>query len=180
MNSFYFQCAAESQSSLQLSLGSSRKAFVSVRRPQEPLQGRLHLSIHKNQTRSKYFVFLFSENHLFVAYFASTCKVFFFKDQSDVYHKELPRVHQKQNLALSLSLDLNQLVLQAQNTSVGATLRKTLRCFDTLFSETIPIFFIRLSANILNVLHSKDAIKFKLKCASHECMAVRINLEKLA
>ena len=28
---------------------------------------------------SKYFVFLFSENHLFVAYFASTCKVFFFK-----------------------------------------------------------------------------------------------------
>ena len=91
--------------------------------------------------------------------------------------QELPRVYQKQNLALSLSLDLNQLVLQAQNTSVGATLRKTLRCFDTFFSETIPIFFIRLSANILNVLHSKDAIKFKLKCTSHEYMAVRINLE---
>ena len=77
-----------------------------------------------------------------------------------------------------LSLDLKQLIPQAQNTSVGATLRKTLRCFDTFFSETIPIFFIRLSANILNVLHSKDAVKFKLKCTSHECMAVRINFLK--
>ena len=32
-----------------------------------------------------------------------------------------------------LSLDLNQLVLYAQNTSDGASLRKTLRCFDTVF-----------------------------------------------
>ena len=55
----------------------------------------------------------------------------------------------------SLSLDLNQLVLQAQNTSVGATLRKTLRYFATFLSETIPIFFVSLSANIFNVLHSK-------------------------
>ena len=41
--------------------------------------------------------------------------------------------------------------------------------FRYSFSETIPIFFIRLTANIVNVLHSKDAKK---------CM-VRINLEKL-
>ena len=42
MNSFYFQFGSESWSCLQLSLRSSRKALVSVRRPQEPLQGRLH------------------------------------------------------------------------------------------------------------------------------------------
>ena len=42
--------------------------------------------------------------------------------------------------------------------------------FRYSFSETIPIFSIRLSANIVNVLHSKDA---------KNCM-VRINLEKLA
>ena len=47
-----------------------------------------------------FFVYLFSENHLFVAYFASACKVFF-KDKSDFYHKDLSRVYQKQNLALS-------------------------------------------------------------------------------
>ena len=79
MNSFYFQCVLQNRSLLcscpwvrharRLSLcddpGSHFKEdctflFIRIR----------HLS--------KYFVFLFSENHLFVAYFASTCKVFFF------------------------------------------------------------------------------------------------------
>ena len=39
--------------------------------------------------------------------------------------------------------------------------------FQYSLSETIPIFFIRLSANIVNVLHPKVATKFKLKCTSH-------------
>ena len=41
----------------------------------------------------------YSENHLFVAYFTSTCKVLL-KDKSDFYHKDLSRVKQRQNLAL--------------------------------------------------------------------------------
>ena len=67
---------------------SSRKAFVSAWRPQEPFQGRLDHFIS------------FSANHLFVASFASKCKPLD-KDQSDFYHKDLVRVYQKQNLALS-------------------------------------------------------------------------------
>ena len=54
--------------------------------------------------QSRYFLADFvSEKHLFVAYFASKCKLLD-KDQSDFYHKDLLRVYQKQNLALSLSL----------------------------------------------------------------------------
>ena len=104
------------------------------------------------------FRLLFSENHLFVAYFASTCKVFFGRSVWSLPQR-VTKSLSKTELS-SLSLDLNQLVLQAQNTIVGATLRKTLRCFDTFFSETIPICFVRLSANILNVLHSNDTIKY--------------------
>ena len=44
---------------------------------------------------------------------------------------------------------------------------KDLKVFQYSFSETIPIFFIRLCANIVNVLHSKVATKFKLKCTGH-------------
>ena len=70
---------------------------------------------HMNKTVEDFFLVDFvSVKHLFVAYFASKCKLFD-KDKSDFYHKDLLRVYQKQNLALSLSLslslDLNQLVL---------------------------------------------------------------------
>ena len=50
------------------------------------------------------------------------------------------------------------------------------KVFRYSFSETIPIFFNRLKSdfvlvhfnvNIDNVLHSKYAIKFILKCTSH-------------
>ena len=41
---------------------------------------------------------------------------------------------------------------------------KDLEVFQCSFSETIPIFFIHLSANIVNALHSKVATEFKLKC----------------
>ena len=44
--------------------------------------------------------FRFFRSFLFVASFASKCKLLN-KDQSDFYHKDLVRVHQKQNLALS-------------------------------------------------------------------------------
>ena len=54
--------------------------------------------------RDNYFLVDFvPEKHLFVAYFASKCKLLD-KDKSDFYHKDLLRVYQKQNLALSLSL----------------------------------------------------------------------------
>ena len=52
--------------------------------------------IRINQSR----YFLVAEKHLFVASFASKCKLFD-KDDSDFYHKDLVRVYQKQNLALS-------------------------------------------------------------------------------
>ena len=45
--------------------------------------------------------FRFFRFFLFVASFASKCKLLS-KDQSDFYHKDLVRVYQKQNLALSL------------------------------------------------------------------------------
>ena len=49
-------------------------------------------------SQSRYF--LVAEKHLFEASFASKCKLFD-KDDSDFYHKDLVRVYQKQNLALS-------------------------------------------------------------------------------
>ena len=52
--------------------------------------------IRINQSR----YFLVAEKHLFVASLASKCKLFD-KDDSDFYHKDLVRVYQKQNLALS-------------------------------------------------------------------------------
>ena len=54
--------------------------------------------------------------------------------------------------------------------------------FQYGLSETIPICFIRLSANIVNVLHSKVATKFKLKInvlVMVVCM-IAINFEKIA
>ena len=49
---------------------------------------------YKNKTLGYFFVNFVQE---FVGYFASNCKMF----ESDFYHKALPRVCQKQNLALS-------------------------------------------------------------------------------
>ena len=92
-----------------------------------------------------FLVDFFSVKRLFVAYFASKCKLFD-KDKSDFYHKDLLRVYQKQNLALSLSLslDLNQLVLYSENMSVGSSLRKTLRCFNTVFRRPYRYFSFAL------------------------------------
>ena len=55
------------------------------------------------KTAPLYFMFgrFLSEKHLFVAYFASKCKLLD-KDKYDFYQKDLLRVYQKQNLALSL------------------------------------------------------------------------------
>ena len=75
--------------------------------------------------------------------------------------------YQKQNLALSWFKPGSTL---SPKYECWCEFEKDLKVFRYSFSEIIPIFFIRLSANIVNVLHSKDAIK---------CM-VRINLEKLA
>ena len=123
---------------------------------------------HKNKTVEIFFLVDFvSVKHLFVAYFASKCKLFD-KDESDFYHKDLRRVYQKQNLALSLSLSwfkpASALIWKCE---CWCEFEKDLEVFQYSFSETIPIFFIRLSANIVNVLHSKVATKFKLKCTGH-------------
>ena len=115
-------------------------------------------------SQSRYF--LVTEKHLFEASFASKCKLFD-KDDSDFYHKDLVRVYQKQNLALSWFKPASTL---SSKYECWCEFEKDLKVFRYSFSETIPIFFIRLTANIVNVLHSKDAKK---------CM-VRINLEKLA
>ena len=76
-------------------------------------------------------------------------------------------VYQKQNLALSWFKPASTL---SSKYECWCEFEKDLKVFRYSFSETIPIFFFRLSASIVNVLHSKDAKK---------CM-VRINLEKLA
>ena len=56
---------------------------------------------HTNKSVGIFFGrFRFFRSFLFVASFASKCKLLN-KDQSDFYHKDLVRVHQKQNLALS-------------------------------------------------------------------------------
>ena len=123
---------------------------------------------HTNKTVEIFFrVDFVSVKHLFVAYFASKCKLFD-KDKSDFYHKDLLRVYQKQNLALSLSLSwfkpASALIWKYE---CWCEFEKDLEVFQYSFSETIPIFFIRLTANIVNVLHSKVATKFKLKCTGH-------------
>ena len=95
-------------------------------------------------TRDKYFLVDFvPEKHLFVAYFAWKCKLLY-KEKSHFYHKDLLRVYQKQNLALSLSLDLKQILLYYENTSVGTSLRKTLRCFNTVFRRPYRYFSFAL------------------------------------
>ena len=119
--------------------------------------------------QSRFFLVDFvSVKHLFVAYFASKCKLFD-KDKSDFYHKDLLRVYQKQNLALSLSWfkPASALIWKYE---YWCDFEKDLEVFQYSFSETIPIFLIRLCANIVNVLHSKVATKFKLKCTSRGSM----------
>ena len=121
----------------------------------------------KSKTVEIILVDFVSEKHLFVAYFASKCKLLD-KDKFDFYHKDLLRVFQKQNLALSLYLSwfkpASALIWKYE---CWCEFEKDLEVFQYSFSETIPIFFIRLSANIVNVLHSKVATKFKLKCTGH-------------
>ena len=80
----------------------------------------------------------------FFAYISLICGVlcvemqcFFFKDKSDVCHKDLPRVYQKQNLALSWFKPVST---SSYKKRVGASLRKTLRCFNTVFWRPYQFF----------------------------------------
>ena len=121
----------------------------------------------RNKTQSRYF---WSIYFLKITYLWRTLRRrarCFFKDKSDFYHKDLPGVYKKQNLALSRFKPASTL---SSKYECWCEFEKDLKVFRYSFSETIPIFFFRLSASIVNVLHSKDAKK---------CM-VRINLEKLA
>ena len=124
---------------------------------------------HKNKTQSRYFLSIY---FLKITYLWRTlrrhARCFFFLKISlhDFCHKDLPRVYQKQNLALSWFKPASTLSSKYECCS---EFEKDLKVFRYSFSETIPIFFIRLTANIVNVLHSKDAKKYM----------VRINLEKL-
>ena len=108
-----------------------------------------------NFIRDNYFLVDFvPEKHLFVAYFASKCKLLD-KDQSDFYHKDLLRVYQKQNLALSLSLSLSWFKSASAliwKYECWCEFEKDLEVFQYSFLETIPIFFIPLSADVVNVL----------------------------
>ena len=54
-----------------------------------------------------------------------------------------------------------------RNAKPGNHLKKDLEVFQYSFSETIPIFFIPLSADVVNVLHSKVATEFRLKSSGH-------------
>ena len=139
--------------------------------PESHFKEDFTILFHKNLTQSRYFfVYLFSENHLFVAYFASACKVFF-KDKSDFYHKDISRVYQKQNLALSWFKPASTLCSKYEWL---CEFEKDLKVFRYGFSETIPIFFIGFSANILMFYIQK------MNCVSHGFMAVRIDLKNLA
>ena len=114
--------------------------------------------------QSRYFLGDFvSEKHLFVAYFASKCKLLD-KDESEFYHIDILRVYQKQNLALSRFKPASTLTSKCE---CWYEFEKDFEVFRYSFSETIPLFCIRLSTNIVNVSHSKVARKFELKCTSH-------------
>jgi len=104
-----------------------------------------------------------SEKHLFVAYFASKCKLLD-KDESGFYHKDILRVYQKQNLALSPFKPARTL---SSKYECWCEFEKDFRVFRYTFPETIPLFCIRLGANIVNVSHSKVVIKLELKYTSH-------------
>ena len=117
----------------------------------------------KNKTVEIILVDFVSEKHLFVAYFASKCKLLD-KDESEFYHKDILRVYQKQNLALSRFKPASTL---SSKYECWCEFEKDFKVFRYSFSETIPLFCIRLSANIVNVSHSKVARKFELKCTSH-------------
>ena len=112
----------------------------------------------------RYFLVDFlSEKHLFVAYFASKCKLLD-KDESEFYHVDILRVYQKQNLALSRFKPASTLSSKCE---CWCEFEKDFEVFRYSCSETIPLFCIRLSTNIVNVSLSKVARKFELKYTSH-------------
>ena len=114
--------------------------------------------------QSRYFLADFvSEKHLFVAYFASKCKLLD-KDESEFYRKDILRVKQKQNLALSRFKPASTLTSKCE---CWCEFEKDFEVFRYSFSENIPLFCIRLGTNTVNVSHSKVARKFELKCTSH-------------
>ena len=138
--------------------------------PELYYKGDCTILFHKNKTQSRDFLSIY---FLEITYLWRSlrrhARCFFFLKISLHYfcHKDLPRVYQKQNLALSWFKPASTLSSKCECCS---EFEKDLKVFRYSFSETIPIFFIRLTANIVNVLHSKDAKKYM----------VRINLEKLA
>ena len=74
------------------------------------------------------------------------------------------RVYQKQNLALSRFKKASTLSSKCE---CWCEFEKDFEVFRYSFPETIPLFCIRLSTNIVNVSHSKVPRKFELKCTSH-------------
>ena len=97
---------------------------------------------HKNQTLSRYFflsiyflkiTYLWRTLRRHAKYFLKISLIFIVK----IYQEFIKSRTQ-------LSLDLNQLVLYAQNTSDGASFRKTLRCFDTVFRRPQRYFSFAL------------------------------------
>ena len=74
------------------------------------------------------------------------------------------------SLSLSLSLSLSWFKSASAliwKYECWCEFEKDLEEFQYSFSETIPIFFIPLSADVVNVLHSKVATEFRLKCTGH-------------
>ena len=98
-----------------------------------------------------------------MAYFASKCKLLD-KDESEFYHIDILRVYQKQNLALSRFKPASTLSSKCE---CWCEFEKDFEVSRYSFAETIPLFCIRLSTNIVNVSRSKVARKFELKCTSH-------------
>ena len=123
--------------------------------PESHLKEDCIILFHKNQTQSRYFL---SAYHLFVAYFASKCEVFFSKI-SLIFATKIYQAFIKNRT--QLSLDLNQLVLQAKRKKGLVRVSERHQGVSIHFFGDPTNFFIRLSANILNVLHFKDAVKFK-------------------
>ena len=105
--------------------------------PESHLKEDCIILFHKNQTQSRYFL---SAYHLFVAYFASKCEVFFSKI-SLIFATKIYQAFIKNRT--QLSLDLNQLVLQAIKKG-WCEFEKDLKVFQYSFLETIPIFSFAL------------------------------------
>ena len=108
--------------------------------------------------QSRYFLADFvSEKHLFVAYFASKCKLLD-KDESEFYHIDILRVYQKQNLALSRFKPASTLTSKCE---CWYEFEKDFEVFRYSFSDTIPLFCIRLSTKYCQCFTFKSCKKIR-------------------